>query len=286
MKKMSSKIDKIIQIALAEDACRKDVTSRLLIPKNHQTRAVILLKEDAVLCGLSLARDVFQVMDKKIKFHSRFRDGQKIKKNTVIAGILGETRVLLAGERTALNFLGHLCGIATQTRKFVEAIHPFPVKIFDTRKTTPGLRLLEKYAVKCGGGFNHRLDLSGEIFVKDNHWAAASGGQSLPEMIQSLRKRSAKTIIAEVENLSQLAQILKCPPDIVVLDNMSLGETKKAVAMVKTRPPGQRPQMEVSGGVGFVNIRAFAKTGVHRISIGALTHTVRSVDVSLEIINS
>lgn len=217
----------------------------------------------------------------KITFYHK--DGDLVEKNTRIAKIEGKTRAIFTGERTALNFLGFLSGVATYTHEFVEAIRPYKTRILDTRKTTPGLRNLEKYAVKCGGGTNHRFGLYDMALIKDNHRHACHPEISIQEAIKRIRKRTKKKIQVEVDTLDQFMQALEVSPDMILLDNMTTAQLKKAVAIAK-KIRTKKPVLEASGGVSIKNVRSIAATGVDRISIGSLTHSPRSIDISLEAI--
>ncbi|HBR15545.1 MAG TPA: carboxylating nicotinate-nucleotide diphosphorylase [Candidatus Omnitrophica bacterium] len=274
----------IITQALKEDAAKEDITTNALVPASSTTEAVILFKEDAVLCGLSIARQVFQNLDKNILFRTDLKDGDAVKKNSKVAFIKGKTRAILTGERTALNFLGYLSGIATNTRQFVDRIKPFKTKILDTRKTTPGLRELEKYAVRCGGGYNHRTSLKDMVLIKDNHRVISKRHLSLVEMIEQCRTKTKKPLEIEVDNLTQLQEALRGNPDYILLDNMSIPQLKQAVKITRSSSH-KKPLLEASGGIRPNNVKAIAQTGVDRISIGALTHHRQAIDVSLEIIN-
>jgi len=279
----------LIHNALREDIGSGDITTELLIPKNEVIKAVIILKEKAVVAGLEIAQRVFRAIDKNIQFKVTSADGSQEKPGKIIAKIQGQAGSILSGERTALNFLSHLSGVATVTRSFVDQVKPYKARIMDTRKTTPGLRELEKYAVALGGGYNHRMGLWDAVLVKDNHIAAlraqASGIsiQDIARMVKTKKPQGMKSDI-EVRNLKEFQETLRNPPDIIMLDNMNIGAIKKAVAMRKAKNPGHRVKIEVSGGVHLGNVGAIAKTGVDMISIGALTHSAKAVDMSLEVI--
>jgi len=268
--------------ALKEDMAQNDITTRYFVPSKDKQQAVIIVKEAATLCGLDFAKAVFRKLDKNIRFKTVLKDGDDIKKNTKVAILYGKIRALLTGERTALNFLSYLSGITTQTRRYVKKVKPFPVKIFDTRKTTPGLRKLEKYAVRMGKGCNHRLHLNDMIMIKDNHRAVCLAQDALHKKINKIRNETKKLIEIEVDNLTQLKHALHVHPDIILLDNMRLQHIKKAVVMVKKIPQKTRPLLEASGGITLKNVRSIAETGVDRISIGALTHSHQSINFSLE----
>ncbi len=275
--------DLIISQALEEDATDQDITTNGLVPKNHTSEAYILVQQAAMICGTDIVRKIFQKLDKNIQFQALAKDGDYVQKNTQIASIKGNTRALLTTERTALNFLSYLSGVATQTHTFVKKIHPLKTKIMDTRKTTPGLRELEKYAVRCGGGKSHRTNLSEMVLIKDNHLQVCYPQLSIQEAIDTLRQKTKKYIEIEVDDLIQFKDALNANPDIILLDNMSSHQMKQAVVLTKKLPKGQRPLLEASGGITLKNVRAAAKTGVDRISIGALTHSHQAVDVSMVI---
>ncbi len=276
-------IKKIVRAALDEDAAFDDVTTQTLVSKNTKAQAILLAKEDLILCGMPVVEVVFKMLDPRVKIHSYFKEGNRVRRGKTIAKISGHARVLLSGERVALNFLQHLSGIATLTRSFVDKVKGTKAKILDTRKTMPGLRLLERYAVCVGGGFNHRFDLKSVAMVKDNHLAVVGSITKAWERLLSLAKKIP--VILEVKNFRELQAALDCGAPYLQLDNMSIPQLKKAVETVRRR--GARlcaPTLEATGGVRLENVRAIAKTGVDFISAGAITHSVRAVDISLEII--
>ncbi len=274
-------LDRIIRAALKEDIQLGDVTTNSIVPSESVSRAVIFAKENAVLCGIQLACGVFNSLNKKIKCQCHFKDGEKITPFRPVLTLKGPSRSLLTGERTALNFLSYLSAIATQTQQFVEAVKPYRVKIMDTRKTTPTLRHLERYAVKCGGGVNHRDDLSSMAMIKDNHWVL-SGHLAINAMVQQIHKNRKVAVELEVDDLTQFKQALASKVDIILLDNMSPGMVRKAVDLrKKLKSP---ILLEVSGGVNLKTVRLYAQTGVERISVGSLTHSRRAVDFSMEIL--
>jgi nicotinate-nucleotide pyrophosphorylase (carboxylating) len=264
---------KIIEEALKEDIGMEDITTNSIVSNEEKLKAVLLAKEDGVIAGLDIAKEVFITLNKDIKFEKEIEDGTSVKKGKIIAKIEGNARAVLTGERVALNFLQRLSGIATLTRKFVQ-LAGGKIKIKDTRKTTPGLRVLEKYAVKVGGGTNHRMRLDDGILIKDNHIAFAGG---IAEAIRRV-KNLGKEIEVEVENINELKEALDAKADSILLDNMKVGEIKKAVKIAKGI------ETEISGGVNLKNIKKFAKTGATYISVGALTHSPRGLDISLEVI--
>ncbi|MDO8748908.1 MAG: carboxylating nicotinate-nucleotide diphosphorylase [Candidatus Omnitrophota bacterium] len=278
----------LIRNALKEDIGSGDVTTELLIPKNRVIKAVIILKEKAVVAGLEIAQKVFKVIDKNIQFKAISADGSGEKPGKIIAKIQGKAGSILSGERTALNFLSHLSGIATVTRSFVNEVKPYKAKIMDTRKTIPGLRELEKYAVALGGGCNHRMGLWDAVLVKDNHIAVLKAGarginiKDIARLVKEKKPKGMKTDI-EVRNLKEFQEVLEIPPDIIMLDNMDISQIKKAVAMRDAQGLRPKVQIEVSGGVHLGNVKIIAKAGVDIISIGALTHSAKAVDMSLEV---
>jgi len=277
-------INNLIFSALSEDISSGDITTNILISPKRICHAQIIVKQNSILCGINIAHKIFLQLNKNIQFKNLYNDGQKIKKDTIVATIKGNTRAVLTGERVALNFLSHLSGIASQTRTFVEAIQLYRVKILDTRKTTPCLRILEKYAVRCGGGYNHRSNLNEMVMIKDNHLAVCQPANSFLQIVSAIKRRTKKFIEIEVDNLFQFKKVLDTKPDIILLDNMNIDQIKKAVRIIKNLPRKQQPLLEVSGGITLKNIKQIAKTGIDRISIGALTHSVKASDFSLEII--
>ena len=279
----------LIHNALKEDIGAGDITTELLIPKNRVIKAVIILKEKAVVAGLEIAQRVFKTIDKNIQFKAISVDGSREKPGKIIAKIQGKAGSILSGERTVLNFLSHLSGVATVTRSFVNKVKPYKARIMDTRKTIPGLRELEKYAVALGGGHNHRMGLWDAILVKDNHIAVLKAGarginiKDIARLVKEKKPKGMKTDM-EVRNLKEFQEVLEIPPDIIMLDNMDISQIKKAVAMRDAQCSRQKVQIEVSGGVRLGNVKAIAKAGVDIISIGALTHSAKAVDMSLEVI--
>jgi nicotinate-nucleotide pyrophosphorylase (carboxylating) len=271
--------DAIIDAALREDMPEGDITSESVIPAGALSEAVFLAKEDGVLAGLPVARRVFEKIDPSVEFVERIKDGAAFKKTDILARLKGPTVALLKGERTALNFLQQLSGIATVTRRFVDAVQGTKVKILDTRKTTPGLRLLEKYAVKMGGGTNHRLSLSDMVLIKDNHLRHVG---SVAEAIRRARAAAKPGIRIEVEaaELAQVRDALAAGADMIMLDNMLIETMREAVTIAAGRVP-----LEASGTVSLERVRAVAETGVDFISVGALTHSARAVDISMEFLN-
>jgi nicotinate-nucleotide pyrophosphorylase (carboxylating) len=272
-------MDAAIDAALREDMPDGDITSESVIPAGAVSEAVFLAKEDGVLAGLPVARRVFEKIDPSVEFVEKLRDGAAFKKSDVLARLKGPTAALLKGERTALNFLQRLSGIATVTRRFVDAVQGTKAKILDTRKTTPGLRLLEKYAVKTGGGTNHRLSLSDMVLIKDNHLRHVG---SVAEAVRRARAAAKPGIHIEVEaaELSQVRDALAAGADMIMLDNMTLEAMREAVTLAGGRVP-----LEASGNMSLERVRAVAGTGVDLISVGALTHSARALDISLDFLN-
>jgi nicotinate-nucleotide pyrophosphorylase (carboxylating) len=274
----------IVRSALKEDIGTGDITTDTLIPFNKRVKAILIARDNLVVCGLDVAKLVFKTLDKDIKFRSLVKEGDFVKANKRLAVISGKARAILACERVALNFLCLLSGVATKTKKFVQAVRPYKAKILDTRKTIPGLRLLEKYAVRIGGGYNHRFRLDEMVLVKDNHLKLVKKYRNLRDLEKIGKKYQ---IEIEAKDLKEFREALKLKPDIIMLDNMGIEDIKKAVKIRNYRLPitGYRlPKLEASGRVTLKNIRKIAATGVEMISIGELTHSVNSVDISLEIL--
>jgi nicotinate-nucleotide pyrophosphorylase (carboxylating) len=271
-------IEETVRAALAEDLGRAgDVTTQATIPAGARARAAIIARETGVVAGIQAARAAFALTDPQISFEAEVVDGARIAPGAVVALIFGPARPILSAERVALNFLGQLSGVATTTARYVSAIAGASARICDTRKTTPLLRALEKYAVRCGGGVNHRFGLDDAVLIKDNHVAVAGG------VIPALRAAKANVghlikIEIEVDTLDQLREVLKEGADAVLLDNMTLGDLRSAVALV-----GGRMTCEASGGVTLANVAEIAKTGVDLISVGALTHSAPVFDFGLDI---
>lgn len=280
MKKLYKKnFEKVISTALKEDIGSCDVTTDLLIPKKEKATASFIAKQDGIIAGLDAAKMVFKKLDEKIKWKSFVEDGAKVKVGTTIAEVRGSMRAILSGERTALNFLQRISGIATLTSVYVEKISGTNAKILDTRKTVPGLRLFDKYAVKCGGGTNHRIGLFDMVMIKDNHIKAAG---SITKAVNKIRKSIPKKMKIEVEttNLREVEEALRLNVDVIMLDNMNLNEMKEAVRLIN-----KKCFVEASGGVNLETVRAIAETGVDFISVGALTHSVKALDISMKITN-
>ncbi len=273
---MDNDVKRLIQQAIQEDLGPGDVTTDATISADSRSTAVMLAKQDLVLAGLDVSREVFHQMDPGVRFAGFFNDGDTIKDGTEIAKLSGSTHALLKGERVALNFLQHLSGIATLTAKFVEKLSGTKAQVLDTRKTIPGLRQLEKYAVRAGGGRNHRMGLYDLILIKDNHIKAAG---SITNAVGAARKGAAQLKIeVEAGNLNEVREALAVKADIIMLDNMSLELMRQAVKLI-----AGKTQVEASGNVTLDTIRAIAETGVDFISSGTLTHSAPAADISMKI---
>lgn len=272
-------IDQIIRQALIEDIGYRDITSDNLIPPDHQSQGVFYVKQEGVVAGIQVAERVFQLLDPETRFTVLKDDGELVQEGEEIARISGKTRTLLTGERVALNFLQHMSGIATKTYDLVDRVRHFPVKIVDTRKTIPGLRILDKYAVRVGGGYNHRFGLFDGVLIKDNHIRAAGG---ITEAVHTIKRNISHLtrIEVEVEDLDQLREALAAGADVILLDNMDPEIMKEAV-----RINGGRAILEASGGITQDTLAEVAKTGVDLISMGALTHSAVALDISFDIIS-
>ncbi len=273
-------VDSLIRTALNEDIGTGDITTLSVIPQNTRAYGRYIAKEDGVLCGMDVAERVFRILDKDgqadITFIRHFHDGQSFKRGDVLAEVKGDAITLLSGERVGLNLMQHLSGIATVTRRAVDAVAGTHAKIVDTRKTTPGMRVLEKYAVRVGGGTNHRFNLADGVLIKDNHIVAAGG---ITAAVAAAKRRAPHTlkIEVEVESEAQLREALDAGADIIMLDNMDEATMKNAVQIV-----AGRALTEASGNMGERDLHAVAQTGVDLISIGALTHSARAMDISLK----
>lgn len=270
-------IDHLIINALKEDMPLGDITTDNLIDAATVTKASLIAKQTGIIAGLDVAERVFKLLDKEISFKRKIEDGAQVQKGDIIAEIEGNARVLLKGERTALNLLQRLSGIATKTHEFVDKVVELPVKIVDTRKTTPGLRYLEKYAVKVGGGSNHRFCLSDGVLIKDNHIAAAGGISKAIALARNSIPHTIK-IEVEVESLEQVQEALDSKADIIMLDNMGLEKMKEAVKLIN-----KQAIVEASGNVNLNTVYDIACTGVDIVSVGSLTHSVNAFDISMRI---
>ncbi|MEK6286048.1 MAG: carboxylating nicotinate-nucleotide diphosphorylase [Acidobacteriota bacterium] len=275
-----SGLRRLVERALEEDLGRGDITSDLLVPSDVTTKAVLRSRGQGVIAGLDVAAMVFASVDAQVHFAALITDGDAVVPGQELAVISGAARSLLRAERVALNFLQRLSGIATLTSRYEEAVRGTRARIVDTRKTTPGLRSLEKYAVRAGGGFNHRRDLSDAMMIKDNHLAVIEAlGLSLSEAIKQARESLPHTLKIEIEvdRLDQISEALAAGADIVLLDNMSIEDLRRAVAMIDGRA-----MTEASGGVNLRTISEIAATGVDVISVGALTHSAPALDIGLD----
>jgi len=272
-----------VNAALDEDIGRGDITSRAVVRPGTHARGSFIAKQDFVLAGLEAAEAAFVSFDLDLQIESTVSDGDEIKAGKAFARLSGEAQILLAVERVALNFLQHLSGIATLTRRYVDAVANTETRIVDTRKTTPGLRMLEKYAVTAGGGRNHRLGLDDGVLIKDNHLALAGGVTEAVRRARELVGHLHK-IEVEVATLEQVSEALKAGADILLLDNMTPEMVGQAVHLVREKEPNERRTLtEASGGITLENVRAYAEAGADLISIGALTHSAPAVDISFKI---
>ena len=289
MKKLDiTKIKKIIQLAIEEDLGSGDMTSELLFKSNPVAKSNIISREEIVVCGMEIVREVIRQYDERLRLKTYVEDGESAYVGCKIATIEGPLRSMLSAERVMLNFLQRLSGIATTTRKFVRAIQGTKAKIYDTRKTMPGWRILEKYAVRCGGGYNHRLGLYDGILIKDNHLAQLGRNfyPKLKKIVEEAHKiKGAKFIAVEVDHVdNQLNHVLKIPGiDIVLLDNMGQWQLKHAVDMRNEMcGKNKKPLLEASGNITLSNVSAIAQCGINRLAVGAITHSARSVDIALD----
>ena len=274
-------IEPMVRRALDEDFGNSgDITANLLVPETARGTLYMCARESGVLAGMQAAKTVYAMVDPRVKFTAKKNDGAKLSKGTVIARIEGPVRSLLSAERVALNFLGRMSGIATLTARYVAVVKGTDVRIAATRKTTPGLRAIEKQAVLAGGGFTHRENLSAAIMIKDNHIALAGGVDKALKAIKKNADHMAR-ISVEVDTLAQLKKVLKYAPDVVLLDNMNAEKLAKAVAIVSGYA-GHHPVLEASGGVNLDTVLGLAQSGVNVISIGALTHSAPNFDIGMD----
>lgn len=269
----------LIDAALAEDIGEGDITTDAIVKGSEGGKAELIAKEDMTVAGLFIAETVFKKLDRKTVFKASFKDGDRVRKGKVIATVSGRLSVLLTGERVALNFLQRLSGIATKTDQLKKAMRSSRVKLLDTRKTTPCLRPLEKYAVLAGGGTNHRMGLYDSVLIKDNHIMAAG---SVTAALEAVKKeyKGAVPIEVEVTDLDEMREALSAGADIIMLDNMSAALMKKAVKLIK-----KKALVEASGNINIENIGIVARTGVDFISVGGLTHSARAMDISMEVVS-
>lgn len=274
-------VREIIDRALAEDLGQGDVTTEALINGSRQGTGLIIAKQEGVVAGVEVAMQVFRRVDPKLDVELLLEDGARVEPGSKIARVTGSIGSILKAERVALNFLQRISGIASETNRYVMRVEGLPVRIMDTRKTTPGLRSLEKYAVKAGGGMNHRMHLADGILIKDNHLAVLSAqGLGIEETIAMARRNAPAELTVEVEvgTVSAALEAVQAGADIIMLDNMGLDDMRQAVQVI-----AGRALVEASGGITLDAVRTVAETGVDRISIGALTHSPRALDISLEI---
>lgn len=269
-----------IRAWLAEDIGSGDITTATTIPAGSISRAVIHVKENGIVAGMPVAKLVFEVVDSSLVFEAKVKDGDRVEKGTVLAVVEGSTHSLLTGERLALNLLQRMSGIATKTSLFVEALQGLPTRLVDTRKTTPGHRLLEKYAVRVGGGANHRFGLYDAVMIKDNHIKGAGGIRAAVEASRKAIPHTMK-IEVETESLEQVEEAIQCGADIIMLDNMPAALMREAVSRIKKAAP--HVIVEASGGVRLDTIHAIAETGVDVISVGQLTYSFDALDISLDL---
>lgn len=269
--------EEIVRTALNEDIGFQDITTESIVDEAHQSRAELMAKQEGIIAGLEVAEKVFYLLNPGVKFAAKVKDGEKVSRGQIVATVQGSTRTLLAGERTALNFVQHLSGIATATGRAVELVRGHACRIVDTRKTTPGLRVLEKYAIRVGGGHNHRLGLFDAVLIKDNHIEAAGG---IVPAVAKVREKIGHMvkIEVEVESLEQVEEALTTRAEVIMLDNMPPKQMAQAVKLIDGRA-----LTEASGGITFDSLRVVAETGVDLISLGWLTHSAPVLDISMNI---
>ena len=269
-------VDRLIEAALIEDLGAGDVTTDAIIPLDMTCRGKIVCKEDGVVAGLAIAARVFSLVDERLEFSAKAKDGEKVQEDAIVARLFGPARAMLKAERVALNYLQHLSGIATLTAKYVKAVEGTKTKILDTRKTTPGMRGLEKYATRVGGAENHRMGLFDAVLIKDTHLALANG---VSPALRAVRKAYPDMPInIEVSNLQELEQALADKAPRILLDNFAPGQVREAMAIIRGRA-----LVEISGGVDVTNARAYALAGADYISVGALTHSATALDFSMKV---
>lgn len=273
---MKINVDELIWMALKEDITSEDITTNAIMREDKQGQAQLLCKQDGVIAGLEVFERVFQLLDEKTQVEFYFKDGDRVKNGDLLATVTGDIRTILSGERVALNYLQRMSGIATHTRQLVDLLGDAKTKLLDTRNTTPNMRIFEKYAVKVGGGTNHRYNLSDGILIKDNHIGAAGGIKKAVEMAKEYAPFVRK-IEVEVESLEQVQEALDAGADIIMLDNMDNATMKKAVAVIDGRA-----ETECSGNVTAERVKDIIETGVDYVSCGALTHSSPIMDVSLK----
>jgi nicotinate-nucleotide pyrophosphorylase (carboxylating) len=278
------KIHSIVKLALEEDIGEGDITTENIIPPTLRIKARIIAEEKCIICGLPVAKEVFKMLDRRISWRAKVSDGDVVKPKKVVVEIFGSARAILTGERVALNFLQHLSGIATYTNKFVKLANG-KFDIYDTRKTHPGLRYLEKYAVLCGGGKNHRLQLDDMVLVKDNHIKICElYNLPIEEILYRMRQRLDYTTDVEIEccNLREVKLALKIKPDIIMLDNMSFAQLKKAIKMIRKNLP--KTKIEISGKLDEQKVKELRRVNIDFVSLGRITHSARDISFSLEVV--
>jgi nicotinate-nucleotide pyrophosphorylase (carboxylating) len=278
--KTSDQIKKIISLALSEDIGKGDITSLATIRNNQKATGKFLVKDEGLIAGLNIAKQVMKSVDRKLKFKILVEDGSKVKSGDIVAEVSGNARAILSAERTALNFLQRMSGIATAASIYAEAVSHTKAKVIDTRKTSPGLRVLDKMAVKIGGCDNHRFGLFDMFLIKDNHIEVAGSITNAVEACRKFMKKKKKKFLIEVEtkNLDEVKEALLSKADIIMLDNFNINDMKQAVELIDGKC-----KVEASGGVNLSTIKSIAETGVDFISVGGLTHSVKALDISLEI---
>jgi nicotinate-nucleotide pyrophosphorylase (carboxylating) len=269
-------LDPLIQAALAEDVGDGDLTSNAILAPEMTCRGKIVCKQDGVIAGLPVAERVFKLVDERLQFDAKTQDGEKVQEDQIVARLFGPARAMLRAERVALNYLQHLSGIASLTAKYVKAVDGTKTEILDTRKTTPGMRMLEKYATRMGGATNHRMGLYDAVLIKDTHLALANG---VSAALRAVRKAHPEALInVEVSNLQELEQALNDKAPRILLDNFAPGQVREAMQIIRGRA-----QVEISGGVLLTNARAYALAGADFISVGALTHSATALDYSMKV---
>ncbi|MDR0956549.1 MAG: carboxylating nicotinate-nucleotide diphosphorylase [Endomicrobium sp.] len=279
---MNNITETLINIALKEDGVLNDITTKHFVPKDKKASAVLIINKPGILCGIDIFIKVFKMIDKKCKVSLKKKDGSLVKSGDEVLHIEGPAWTILSGERTALNFLQYMSGIATMTNQIVSSVNNNKAKIYDTRKTTPCYRELAKYAVKCGGGANHRMGLQDMVLIKDNHLKLI---KNLAYEIAKFRKKHKNILIEiECENKNEVKQALNVKSDVIMLDNMSLENMKKMIKFIrKSSTKEYKPEIEISGGLTPKTAKVFSKLDVDRISIGMITHSSVALDISLEI---
>jgi nicotinate-nucleotide pyrophosphorylase (carboxylating) len=269
-------LDPLIETAMAEDLGAGDITTDSILPPEMTCRGKIICRQDGVIAGLPVAERVFKLVDERLQFDAKTADGEKVQEDQIVARLYGPARAMLRAERVALNYLQHLSGIATITAKYVKAVDGTKTIILDTRKTTPGMRLLEKYATRMGGAVNHRMGLYDAVLIKDTHLALANG---VSAALRAVRKAHPEALIeVEVSNLQELEQALNDKAPRILLDNFAPGQVREAMQLIRGRA-----QVEISGGVLLTNARAYALAGADYISVGALTHSAVALDYSMKV---